>query len=90
MRLASPLPRRRGARTCGGGLAKRGIDHVIGIGGNWRRVVADAEEVTAEEVLEQALREPNKASSGETVRFAGALIAGNGRHTTAWCACDDR
>ena len=29
-------------------------DHVIGIGGNWRRVVADAEEVTAEKVLEQA------------------------------------
>ncbi len=44
----------RRTRTCGGGLAKRGIDHVIGIGGNWRRVVADAEEVTAEEVLEQA------------------------------------
>lgn len=79
----------RRTRTCGGGLAKRGIDHVIGIGGNWRRVVADAEEVTAEEVLEQVLREPNKASSGETVRFAGALIAGNGRRTTAWC-CDDR
>ncbi len=73
MRLASPLPRRRGAPgTCGGGLAKRGIDHVIGIGGNWRRVVADAEEVTAEEVLEQAAA---RAEQGFQRRNGALLLA---------------
>ena len=62
----------RRTRTCGGGLAKRGIDHVIGIGGNWRRVVADAEEVTAEEVLEQAAA---RAEQGFQRRNGALLLA---------------
>lgn len=80
----------RRTRTCGGGLAKRGIDHVIGIGGNWRRVFADAEEVTAEEVLEQVrCASRTRLPAAKRCAFAGALIAGNGRRTTAWC-CYDR
>ena len=62
----------RRTRTCGGGLAKRGIDHVIGIGGNWRRVFADAEEVTAEEVLEQAAA---RAEQGFQRRNGALLLA---------------
>ena len=59
----------RSARSSRGGFAERGIDHLVGIGRHGRCVVTDAEEVAAKEVFEQALREPNKASSGETVRF---------------------
>ncbi|EXT64758.1 hypothetical protein J813_3960, partial [Acinetobacter sp. 25977_10] len=62
----------RRTRTCGGGLAERGIDHVIGIGGHRRRVVADAEEVTAEEVLEQAAA---RAEQGFQRRDGALLLA---------------
>jgi hypothetical protein len=55
-----------------GRVRQTGIDHVIGIGGNGRRVVTDAEEVAAEEVLEQAAA---RAEQGFQRRDGALLLA---------------
>ncbi len=59
--------------------AKRGIDHVIGIGGNWRRVVAMRKKSLPRKSSNRPLREPNRLPAAKRCAFAGALIAGNGR-----------
>jgi hypothetical protein len=69
MRLASPLPRRRAHPNLRGGFAKRGIDHVIGIGGNGVASSPMRKKSLPRKSSNRPLREPNKASSGETVRF---------------------